>query len=110
MPARSVGSLLVRSVQERPSGLVRSVPRAPTATHIAPPNVTPARFGVPRGLPVGPIDAIALELGFGLALVLGLALALGLALVLGLALAMIGVGVGVGRALGFLLGTIAVGR
>src|SRR5215204_5200015 len=59
---------LVWSVQETPSGLVRSVPRAPTATHRAPPNVTPARFGVPRGLPVGPIEAVAVALEFGLAL------------------------------------------
>src|SRR3954453_17050703 len=92
---------LARSVHETPSGLVSSVPPAPTVTQRPPPNATAARFGVPRGLALVPIVPAVL----GVALTLGLGLTLALALALGLAL-----GLPVGLALGLALGTIGVGR
>src|SRR4051812_14106061 len=71
---------LVRSVHETPSMLVRSVPSAPTVTQRPAPNATAARFGVPRGLALGPIVAAAVWLAPTLGLTLGLALAPPLAL------------------------------
>src|SRR3954453_19978137 len=94
---------LVCPDHEDPSGLVSSVPPAPTVTQRPPPNDTAARFGVPRGLPLGPIVAagvaLALALTLGPAATLGFALGLGSRLVLGL-----------GLALRFGLATIGVGR
>src|SRR4051812_4183016 len=94
---------LVCPVHEAPSGLVSSVPPAPTVTQRPPPNDTAARFGVPRGLPLGPI----VTAGLPLPLTLGPALTLGFALGLG---GRLGLALGLGLALRFGLATIAVGR